>query len=47
VAYVRGLLRGPEGNVAPAQILAVAGTPDLPSPPMPPEIAQWMATEVR
>ena len=47
VAYVRGLLRGKEGNVAPARILALAGTPDLQSPPMPDDVARWVAVELQ
>ncbi len=47
VAYVRGLLRGKEGNVTPAQILELAGKPGQPSPPMPDDIAKWIAAEVR
>ena len=47
VGYVRGLLRGREGNVAPREVFALAGRPEIPSPPMPPEIAQWIAAELR
>jgi acyl-CoA thioesterase FadM len=47
VAYVRGLLRGREGNVTPAQILELAGKPDATSPPMPDDLAQWAAAELR
>src|SRR5436309_4573046 len=47
IAIVRGLLRGKEGNITPAQILAEAGTPDLQSPPMPDEVARWAAVELR
>ena len=47
VAYVRGLIRGREGNVAPAQLLALAGKADLPSPPVPDDLARWLAVEVR
>ena len=47
VAYVRGLFRGKEGNVTPAQILALAGKPDLQSPPMPEDIVRWLAVDVR
>jgi len=47
VAYVRGLLRGKEGNVSPAQILELAGKPGLQSPPMPADIAKWIAVELR
>ena len=47
IGYVRGLLRGKEGNVAPAQILELAGKGGTPSPPMPDEIAQWASAELR
>jgi acyl-CoA thioesterase FadM len=47
VGYVRGLLRGREGNVSPAQILELAGRPDAQSPPMPDDMAKWIAAEVR
>jgi hypothetical protein len=47
VGYVRGLLRGKEGNVTPSQILEAAGRPGLQSPPMPEEIARWIAVELR
>jgi acyl-CoA thioesterase FadM len=40
-AYVRGLLRGREGNVRPYQLLALAGKPMLISPPMPDALAAW------
>jgi acyl-CoA thioesterase FadM len=42
VGYVRGLLRGKEGNVPPARILELAGKGDTPSPPMPDEVARWI-----
>ncbi|MEA2238858.1 MAG: hypothetical protein QOC81_3582 [Thermoanaerobaculia bacterium] len=40
-AYVRGLLRGPSGNVRPSDLLALAGREGLPSPPMPEAIEKW------
>ncbi|HSY51709.1 MAG TPA: acyl-CoA thioesterase [Thermoanaerobaculia bacterium] len=40
-AYVRGLLRGREGNVRPKELLELAGTPELASPAMPAEIEAW------
>jgi acyl-CoA thioesterase FadM len=40
-AYVRGLFRGPEGNVKPRQLAGLAGTPEMESPPMPDDIAAW------
>src|SRR5688500_8719123 len=45
VANARGLLRGREGNVAPAALLEVAGISDLQSPPMPPHDARWREAE--
>ena len=42
-AYVRGLMRGPEGNVRPKELLELAGTPELASPEMPPDIEAWRA----
>ena len=47
IAYVRGLLRGKDGNVTPAQILELAGKPGFPSPPMPRDIARWIEVELR
>jgi acyl-CoA thioesterase FadM len=47
IGYVRMLLRGPEGNVTPAQILELAGRSGMESPPMPDEIAQWARIELR
>src|SRR5689334_2476912 len=47
VGYVRMLLRGPEGNVTPAQILEVAGKSGMQSPPMPEDLARWLAVELR
>ncbi len=41
---VRGLLRGPKGNVPPGELLAVAGL-DLASPPLPVHIAKWRDAE--
>ena len=46
VAYVRGLFRGPDGNVKPQQILDLAGSPGLQSPPMPDDLAKWVALEL-
>ena len=37
---VKGLLRGPAGNVPPAEVLAAAGHA-LPAPPSPPGIEAW------
>ena len=47
LSHVRGLLRGPEGNVAPGELLALAGA-SIVSPPMPEFIVLWnRAEEVR
>jgi acyl-CoA thioesterase FadM len=45
IAHVRGLLRGPNGNVAPQELLAVAGQPALASPPMPEFLRLWNEAE--
>jgi acyl-CoA thioesterase FadM len=45
IANARGLLRGREGNVPPAQLLEVAGLQQLESPPMPAYIARWREAE--
>lgn len=42
-AYVRGLMRGREGNVAPKELLTLAGKSGMSSPPMPEAIEQWRA----
>lgn len=47
IAHVRGLLRGPQSNVSSREFLAVAGFPDLESPPMPDVIVRWRAAEGR
>ena len=39
-ANVRGLMRGPNGNVAPRDLMALTGR-DVASPPMPASIAKW------
>jgi len=44
-AYVRGLLRGKEGNVPPAELLALAGQRELPSPPIPELLRRWIELE--
>ncbi|HXH41711.1 MAG TPA: acyl-CoA thioesterase [Thermoanaerobaculia bacterium] len=40
-AYVRGLLRGRDGNVRPKELLELAGRPELVSPPMPEAVEAW------
>jgi acyl-CoA thioesterase FadM len=42
-AYVRGLMRGREGNVKPDELLALAGKEEMQSPPMPEAIEKWRA----
>jgi len=46
IANVRGLLRGPEGNIPPQELIALSGE-DLASPPMPDFLAQWSNAEHR
>ena len=46
MATVRGLARGPNGNVPPAEFMALAGHPG-PSPPVPAYVTQWLASEAR
>jgi hypothetical protein len=41
MAFVRGLLRGREGNVTPRDFIAITSTPDIQPPPMPEAIVQW------
>jgi acyl-CoA thioesterase FadM len=43
VAYVKGLFRGPNGNIPSAQLLEGTGVQD--SPPMPAEIRGWSEAE--
>jgi acyl-CoA thioesterase FadM len=45
IAYVRGLLRGRDGNVAPRDFIALSAQPDLQSPPIPEAIARWNEAE--
>ena len=45
-ATVRGLVRGPRGNVPPAEFVALTGKP-VPSPPIPPYISRWTESESR
>lgn len=45
LAHVRGLLRGPDGNIAPAELLRVGGASNLVSPPLPEFIRLWNAAE--
>lgn len=45
IGNARGLFRGPNGNVAPSELLALAGMPDLPSPPLPEFVQRWRDAE--
>ena len=45
-AYVRALMLDDEGSVPTSEFLAVAGDPDLESPPMPEAVAKWCAVEL-
>ena len=47
IANVRGLLRGPDGNVPPQSLIDLAGRSGLASPPIPEFIKQWSAAEER
>ena len=40
-AYVRGLMRGPKGNVKPQELLELARSAGMSSPEMPEAIARW------
>jgi len=42
---IKGLLRGPEGNVPTAELLAAAGSAGAGSPPMPEAIELWQRME--
>lgn len=43
-AMVKGLIRGAEGNVPTAEVLAAVGV-EIPSPPLPEELRRWIAAE--
>jgi acyl-CoA thioesterase FadM len=45
IAFVRGLLRGRDGNVAPREFIALSARPDLQAPPMPEAMARWIEAE--
>lgn len=45
IASARALLRGREGNVPPASLIALAGRGEIASPPMPEHIARWRDAE--
>lgn len=44
--YVRGLMLDADGPVSSSEVMAVAGDPDLESPPMPEPIARWVTAEM-
>ncbi len=44
-AFVRGLLRGDEGNITPRAFLAITSKPDLEAPPIPEAILRWNEAE--
>lgn len=44
-ANVRGLMRGPKGNVRPKELVALTGR-EIESPRMPDALARWNATQV-
>jgi acyl-CoA thioesterase FadM len=46
IAVVKGLFRGPKGNVPPAEVARRIGA-DPESPPIPPGIAEWQDAEAR
>jgi acyl-CoA thioesterase FadM len=45
VSFVRGLMRGKDGNVLPRDFIAISDHPDLEPPPMPDAIARWIDSE--
>jgi acyl-CoA thioesterase FadM len=45
IAFVRGLMRGDEGNVKPRDFIAITPTPDLQPPPIPEAIVRWNEAE--
>ena len=45
IERARALLRGPEGNVAPALLIGLAGRGEVTSPPMPEHIVRWREAE--
>ena len=47
IASVRGLLRGPEGNVRPQDLIDLLGGETLASPPVPEYLARWREAEER
>ena len=47
IANVRGLLRGPDGNVPPQSLIDLAGRSAIASPPIPGFIKQWSEAEER
>ncbi len=45
LAYVRGLFRGPRGNVTPQEVLAAGGLGERPSPTPPTVVTEWQHME--
>lgn len=45
LAFVKGLIRGPEGNISTALILQEAGFPDHPKPTPPQQWRDWIESE--
>jgi acyl-CoA thioesterase FadM len=45
IANARALLRGPDGNVAPAALIELAGRGSIASPPIPESISRWREAE--
>jgi acyl-CoA thioesterase FadM len=45
-AYVKGIFRGPKGNVPTPELLEAAGHPGTVSPPMPEAIRLWQVSEL-
>lgn len=45
VAYLKGVFRGPRGNVPIAELLEAAGHRDVASPPMPEAVRLWQESE--
>jgi acyl-CoA thioesterase FadM len=45
VGHVRGLIRGPKGNVHPSELIALAGREGTDSPVLPESVAKWTEGE--
>jgi hypothetical protein len=42
---VRTLIRGPEGNIPPQQVLAIVGASEMQSPELPEFVLRWREAE--